>query len=182
MTFSALAAGPPDGRLVLLLHGFPQTSYSWRHALAALASAGYRAVAPDQRGYSAGARPTEISQYAMPHLVADVLAIADDMGGHEFDLVGHDWGGAVAWQTAGRYPERLRTLTVLSTPHPGSLTWTLTESVGQQRERSSYMQFFRRPDEPEDMFLADGAVVLRNTYAGAGLWTPTSTSTCGCWG
>ena len=167
MTFSALAAGPADGRLVLLLHGFPQTSYCWRHALAALAEAGYRAVAPDQRGYSEGARPLAIEQYAMSHVVSDVLAIADDMGGHEFDLVGHDWGGAAAWQTAGRYPERLRTLTVLSTPHPASLTRTLSESVGDQRERSSYMQFFRRPDEPEDMLLADGAAALRKTYAGA---------------
>src|SRR3954470_19516405 len=149
MVFSARAAGPEDGRLVLLLHGFPQSSYSWRSQLEALGAAGYRAVAPDQRGYASGARPVGTEHYAIPHLVADVLAIADDMGGHEFDLVGHDWGGAVAWQVAGRYPERLRTLTVLSTPHPASLTRTLSDAVGDQRERSSYMQFFRRPDEPE---------------------------------
>ena len=169
MTFSALADGPADGRLVLLLHGFPQSSAEWKRVMPGLASAGYRVVAPDQRGYSAGARPSGVDQYRMPHLVADVMAIADDMGGHEFDLVGHDWGGAVAWQVAGRYPERLRTLTAVSTPHPASLTRTLSESVGDQRERSSYMQFFQKPDEPEAALLGSNAAQLRAAYRGAGL-------------
>src|SRR5256885_16164753 len=93
MTFSARAEGPEDGRLVILLHGFPQTSYSWRSQLKALGDAGYRAVAFDQRGYSPGARPADVAAYATPHLVADVLAVADQMGGHQFDLAGHDWAG-----------------------------------------------------------------------------------------
>src|SRR3954470_2514177 len=104
-TFDALAAGPDGGELVLLLHGFPQTSRSWRHQIPALAEAGYRAIAPDQRGYSPRARPAEVEAYRVDHLVADVLAIADWMGGHRFHLVGHDWGAAVAWQVAGRYPD-----------------------------------------------------------------------------
>src|SRR3954454_9540140 len=93
MTFTARAAGPDTGRLVLLLHGFPESSWSWRSQLTALADAGYRVVAPDQRGYSAGARPEGKQHYAIPHLVADVVAMADWIGGHPFALAGYDWGG-----------------------------------------------------------------------------------------
>src|SRR5207244_639881 len=100
--------------LVLLLHGFPQTSFSWRNQLVALAVAGYRAVAPDQRGYSPGARPADVGEYRVERLVGDVLGFADALGVERFHLVGHDWGGAVAWQVAGRHPERLLTLTSLS--------------------------------------------------------------------
>ena len=165
MTFTALAAGPAGGRLVLLLHGFPESSWSWRHQLTALADAGYRAVAPDQRGYSAGARPEGKEHYAVPHLVADVLAIADWLGGHEIDLVGHDWGGAVAWQTAGRYGERLRSLTVVSTPHPAAFTKSLRDENADQSQRSGYMQFFQQPDVPEAALLDNDAAGLRNVYA-----------------
>jgi pimeloyl-ACP methyl ester carboxylesterase len=174
MTFSARANGPKDGRLVLLLHGFPQTSYSWRHQLEALGEAGYRAVAFDQRGYSSGARPEGTAHYKLDHLVADVIAVADWLGGHRFDLVGHDWGGAVAWQTAGRYPDRLRTLTVVSTPHPAAFTSSLSAGGGRggdgdQAQRSSYMEFFQQPEVPEQTFLADDAAGLRNLYAASGL-------------
>ncbi len=96
LTFSARAAGPVGGRPVLLLHGFPETSWSWRGLLGALGSAGYRAVAPDQRGYSAKARPPAVADYAVPHLLADVLALADTMEMATFDLIGHDWGGLLA--------------------------------------------------------------------------------------
>jgi pimeloyl-ACP methyl ester carboxylesterase len=169
LTFRAVAAGPEEGELVVLLHGFPQTSHAYRRVLPALAEAGYRAVAFDQRGYSPGARPAEVEAYAVPHLVADVLAVADWIGGHTFHLVGHDWGGAVAWQVAGRYPQRLRTLTVLSTPHPHAFSRALRgEDGGGQRERSGYMDFFRSP-EAEDVFLADDAAGLRNLYLASGL-------------
>lgn len=174
MTFSARAAGPGDGRLVLFLHGFPQSSFSWRHQLAALGGAGYRAVAFDQRGYAPGARPEGTEHYRLPHLVADVIAVADWLGGHRFDLVGHDWGGAVAWQTAGRYPDRLRTLTVASTPHPAAFTASLSAGGGRggdgdQAQRSSYMEFFQQPDVPEQTFLADNATGLRGLFAASGL-------------
>lgn len=174
MTFSARAAGPADGRLVLFLHGFPQSSYSWRNQLAALADAGYRAVAFDQRGYSPGARPEGTEHYKLPHLVADVVAVADWLGGHRFDLVGHDWGGAVAWQTAGRYPDRLRTLTVASTPHPAAFTSSLRAGGGRggegdQAQRSSYMEFFQQPDVPEQTFLDNGATGLRGLFQASGL-------------
>ena len=174
MTFSARAAGPVDGRLVLFLHGFPQTSWSWRNQVAALGDAGYRAVAFDQRGYSEGARPEGTDHYKLDHLVADVIAVADGLGGHRFDLVGHDWGGAVAWQTAGRYPDRLRSLTVASTPHPAAFTGALSAGGGRggegdQAQRSSYMELFRQPEVPEQMFLGDHAAGLRGLYAATGL-------------
>ncbi|MGH9165227.1 MAG: alpha/beta fold hydrolase, partial [Acidimicrobiales bacterium] len=118
LVFSALAAGPHDGRLVLLLHGFPQTSAAWRPLLSALALAGHRAVAFDQRGYSPGARPPAVADYAVDHLVADVVGVADTMGAGGFDVVGHDWGAAVAWGVAAAHPGRVRTLTAVSVPHP----------------------------------------------------------------
>jgi pimeloyl-ACP methyl ester carboxylesterase len=168
-TFSCRVAGPPDGRLVILLHGFPQTSWSWRHQLAALGAGGYRVVAPDQRGYSPGARPEGVEHYAVEHLIADVLGIADEMGGHEFDLVGHDWGGAVAWYLAGRYPARVRTLTVVSTPHPLAFAGALADS-GDQQQRSTYVTFFRQEGNVAELaMLADDAQGLRNLYQGSGL-------------
>jgi pimeloyl-ACP methyl ester carboxylesterase len=110
----------------------------------------------------------------MPHLIADVIAVADWLGGHRFDLVGHDWGGAVAWQTAGHYPGRLRTLTVASTPHPAAFTSSLSAGGGRggqgdQAQRSSYMEFFQQPDVPEQTFLADNATGLRGLFAASGL-------------
>src|SRR3954447_23369142 len=97
--FTADLAGPLEGELVLLLHGFPQSRHSWRHQVPALGAAGYRAVAPDQRGYSAGVRPdpADLAAYGIDRLVADVLDLADAHGAPAFHLVGHDWGGQVAW-------------------------------------------------------------------------------------
>jgi len=120
-TFSARAAGPGGARPVILLHGFPQSSQTWHNLLERLARAGYRGLAPDQRGYSPGARPLEVSAYAVPRLVDDVLAIASTMEMPAFDLIGHDFGGLVAWVVAAGHPERVRSLVVVSTPHPGTL-------------------------------------------------------------
>lgn len=164
--FTGRVAGPPDGRLVILLHGFPQTSRSWLDQLSALADQGYRAVAPDQRGYSPGARPDGVDHYRIEHLVSDVVAIADEMGGHRFDLVGHDWGGAVAWHTAARYPSRLRTLTSVSMPHPGALGDALRHA--DQAARSAYVAFFRTPKAPEAALLAGGGAGLRKLLVGTG--------------
>ena len=168
-TFDALADGPAGGELVLLLHGFPQTSLSWRDQIAALADAGYRAVAPDQRGYSPGARPRDVSAYAMPQLVDDVVGLADALGAERFHLVGHDWGGAVAWHVAARHPGRLRTLTVLSTPHPEALRRAYVgELGGDQAQRSGYMAFFRQPDA-QDRLLENDAAGFRLLFAGSGM-------------
>ncbi len=153
LRFTARAAGPPDGRRVLLLHGFPQTSWCWRAELGALAAAGYRAVAPDQRGYSVAARPAEVDDYSMSCLLADVMALADTMEMATFDLVGHDWGGMVAWQAATRYPDRVRSLTSVSTPHPLALQHALLGGDPAQAERADAMNLFREIDEPERLLL-----------------------------
>jgi pimeloyl-ACP methyl ester carboxylesterase len=169
LTFDAFADGPEDAELVLLLHGFPQTSASWRDQVTALAAAGYRAVAPDQRGYSPRARPTELAAYAMPELVGDVIGFADALGAARFHLVGHDWGGAVAWHVAARHPDRLHTLAVVSTPHPAALRRAYSGDLGgDQAERSGYMAFFRQPDS-QDRMLENDAAVFRLLFAGSGM-------------
>jgi pimeloyl-ACP methyl ester carboxylesterase len=164
--FDALAAGPADGELVLLLHGFPETSFEWRHQLDALSAAGYRAVAPDQRGYSPRARPLEVEAYGVDHLSADVLAIVDELGGHKFHVVGHDWGSGPAWYLAGRWPDRLKTVTSISVPHPRAFAAVYNGEIpGDQKEKSSYMDFFRMEGTAEDAMLPG----MRDMFVGAGL-------------
>ena len=168
LVFDALVAGPPDGELVLLLHGFPQSSWEWRAQLPALAQAGYRAVAPDQRGYSPRARPEGTEHYRSDHLVADVIAIADWLGGHRVHLVGHDWGALVAWRLASRYPERVRTLTAVSVPHPLAVAEALASPSGDQVARSAYIAFFQRAELPERLLLTDEGAGLRALFANTG--------------
>ncbi len=167
LVFDALTAGPPDGELVVLLHGFPQTAACWTEVAEALAAAGYRVLAPDQRGYSPGARPGAVRAYRMPELVADVLALASEAGAARFHLVGHDWGGAVAWTLAGRHPERVATLTSVSTPHPQAFARALLTSG--QLLRSAYIGFFRIPRLPELALGARGSRGLRFLLARSGL-------------
>jgi pimeloyl-ACP methyl ester carboxylesterase len=173
LTFTARAAGPQQGRGVILLHGFPQTSWCWRAQLSELGDAGYRAVAPDQRGYSAGARPPAVGDYALRHLVADVLALADAMEMDTFDLVGHDWGGMVAWVAAARHPERVRSLSVVSTPHPLALRGALLGGDPEQAGRAVHTEGFRRPDVPERLLLGPdcSGSGLEALYAASGLGT-----------
>ena len=172
-TFSIRAAGSPDGRPVLLLHGFPQTSWCWRAQLEALGQSGYRAVAPDQRGYSAGARPLSVADYGVDHLVADVMALADALGMATFDLVGHDWGGMVSWLAAARHPERIRSLAVLSTPHPMALRLAQLGGDPEQAERASAMATFRLRQVPENLLLGDhgSGSGLRHLLQSSGLAT-----------
>jgi pimeloyl-ACP methyl ester carboxylesterase len=173
LAFRARVTGPDDGRVVILLHGFPQTSRCWLHQLDALGRAGHRAVAFDQRGYSPGARPTDVEAYKPGRLVEDVLQIADAVGAEQFDLVGHDFGGMVAWMVAGHHPDRVRTLTVASTPHPAAFRSTYRASsergsASDQHERSQYMRSFRAGDRGamEASLLADDAAGLRAVFAG----------------
>jgi pimeloyl-ACP methyl ester carboxylesterase len=172
-TFRARTAGPADGPVVLLLHGFPQTSRCWTAQLASLANAGYRAVAVDQRGYSPGARPDDPAAYAMPHLVDDVLGTVDALGGGPVHLVGHDFGGSVAWTVAGHHPDRIRTLAVASTPHPRAFVRAYQAGAGDggssdQNRRSGYMRAFRETPrgQLEAQLLADGGAGLRPVFAG----------------
>lgn len=164
--FDVLVAGPADGVPVVLLHGFPQTGDCWRPVMAALAAAGYRAVAPNQRGYSPGARPIGVEHYRMPMLVTDVLGLADALGADRFDVVGHDWGAAVAWQLAGRHPDRLRSLTAVSVPHPHAFADALRHDPDQQ-QRSGYFELFRQPGKAEEVLLADDAARLRAIFGPA---------------
>ncbi|MDT0302576.1 alpha/beta fold hydrolase [Streptomonospora wellingtoniae] len=165
LEFDALAAGPADGPLVLFLHGFPEFATCWRRHLAAAAEAGYRAVAVDQRGYSPGARPLNAEDYAVPELVGDVTAFADALGAERFHLVGHDWGGVVAWPAAARHAERVASLTALSTPHPAALSEAVAASP-EQREALSYIRLFQTPGAAEESLLDNDAAGLVGVYEG----------------
>ncbi|MBI9113723.1 alpha/beta fold hydrolase [Sanguibacter suaedae] len=140
-------AGPLDGPVVVLLHGFPANRSSWRGVTPALNDAGFRTLAPDQRGYSPGARSRGRAAYRSAELVRDVLALVDASGAEKVHVVGHDWGGFVAWQLATVAPQRLERLTVVSTPHPKALQRSLLTSA--QLLRSAYIGFFQLPEVPE---------------------------------
>jgi pimeloyl-ACP methyl ester carboxylesterase len=172
LTFTADVAGPAHGPLVLMLHGFPESRHSWRAALPALAAAGYRAVAPDQRGYSPGARPdpADLANYAFDKLIADAIEIAAAAGyeGKRFHLVGHDWGGQVSWGVASQHPKRLASLTILSRPHPSSFRRALLKEDGDQKHRSRHHRAFLDADTGK-LLLADNARRLRDGLFGQGV-------------
>ena len=155
-----------SGDVAVLLHGFPETSASWSAVSALLADAGISSVAPDQRGYSPGARPGSISDYRLTELVADVVGLCDALDLPKVHLVGHDWGAIVAWAVAAAHPERLHSLTAVSVPHPAAFAWA-RENDPDQRERSGYMTYFATPEEPEKAFLADNALALRLGFGDA---------------
>lgn len=150
MTFRARYAGSKnrDGEGVILLHGFPETSIMWEPLLKALSEAGYRVIAFDQRGYSPGARPRMQSEYTKGKLANDVLAIANAANFDTFHVIGHDFGGAIAWTVADRHPERVLSLTSLSMPHPLALAGALS-NPSPQWPASSYVLFYRLPVIPE---------------------------------
>ena len=169
-SFDALIAGPSSGEPIMLLHGFPNTNYQWRDQIVALAEAGCSVIAPNQRGYSSGARPTEIESYASEKLVEDVRQIADALHWESFHLGGHDWGAFIAWEFAGKYPDRLRTLIPISVPHPEAFAIALADPNGIQAEMSSYVEFFQQA-ESTSTFLAESASLLKSIYESAGLST-----------
>ena len=164
LTFDVAVAGPAEGRPVLLLHGFPQSSWSWRFVMEALSQQGFRALAPDLRGYSPGARPVGVEHYAMSHLVADALGLLDALGLGRADVVGHDWGAAIAWQLAIRHPERVRSVTAVSVPHPLAFVDALG-SDPDQRARSRYMKDWLS-DDAEVALLGTGARSLQDIFGG----------------
>lgn len=141
-------AGPENGRLVLLLHGFPEFWYGWRHQIDALAEAGFRVVAPDQRGYNETEKPRGIKNYDTNILVEDVVGLMDHLGADKVFLAGHDWGANVAWQMAITHPERVKRLAIMNVPHPLVMIRHL-KNDGAQRRRSWYMFFFQLPLLPE---------------------------------
>lgn len=148
LAFHALALGPVDGPLLLLLHGFPECADGWRKAMAPLAALGHRVVAPDQRGYGASDKPGGTAAYRVDRLAADVVAIAAALGHERFALVGHDWGGIVAWRVASDFGDRVDRLVIINAPnldiardhalrHPSQLL------------KSGYVAFFQMPWVPE---------------------------------
>jgi pimeloyl-ACP methyl ester carboxylesterase len=172
LTFDTLTAGEPGAPLVLLLHGFAESMHCWRAQVAALAAAGYRAVAPSQRGYSSRARPdpNDTAHYHIDRLMDDAMAIvaACGYGDRRFHLVGHDWGASIAWSLADRFPQRLASLTVLSRPHPNAFNRALQMPDGDQAHRSRHHKAFLEPDAA-DVVLADDARWLRKRLAAAGV-------------
>ncbi|MDQ6687650.1 MAG: alpha/beta fold hydrolase [Actinomycetota bacterium] len=147
LRFEVSDGGPLDGTPVVLLHGFPQDSRSWDKVAPLLHDHGYRTLAPDQRGYSPGARPRGRHAYRISELVADVAQLIETAGLGPVHLVGHDWGAAVAWGVGADRPDLLRTLSTLSVPHPAAFLRSLVTS--QQGLKSWYMYFFQLPWLPE---------------------------------
>lgn len=147
LRLEVLDRGPTEGEVVVLLHGFPQDATAWDAVAPRLHAAGLRTLAPHQRGYCEGARPRRVSAYRVERLVGDVVALLDAAGVERAHVVGHDWGGVVAWELAHRHPERVASLVSVSTPHPDALRWAVRHA-GQGR-RSWYVLAFQLPVLPE---------------------------------
>jgi epoxide hydrolase 4 len=156
----AMTAGPEDGEPVILLHGFPEFWYSWRKQIQPLADAGFRVLAPDQRGYNLSDKPPGIRNYQLDRLVKDIVGLIDHLGVEKVSLIGHDWGAAVAWTLAIQYPEKLNRLVILNVPHPG-IRKSIIKVIPKQVLKSWYIGFFQIPFLPEYLLRA-------NNWAAAG--------------
>jgi pimeloyl-ACP methyl ester carboxylesterase len=159
LTFDVIDAGPADGPVVVLLHGFPQFNTSWNAVIDRLTAQGYRCLAPNQRGYSPGARPPRRRDYRIPEIVEDIRALIDASGAERVHLAAHDWGAAAAWAAAAELPDRIATLTSFSVPHPGAFLKGLVTS--RQGLMSWYMYFFQLPWLPERFLLGSDRSALR---------------------
>ena len=144
ITLSCRAAGPRGAPLLLFLHGFPEAAFVWDRTLEHFADR-YRCVAPNLRGFENSSAPAEPEAYRAKHLVADLIALVDQLGGPLQALVAHDWGGAVAWNLAVQHPQRLKRLIIINSPHPATFLRELQHNP-QQQAASAYMNFLCRPD------------------------------------
>jgi pimeloyl-ACP methyl ester carboxylesterase len=153
-----------SGPAVLLLHGFPDSRWLWRHQLPALAAVGFRAIAPDLRGFGDAPRPTAVRPYRQPLLAADVLGVLDTLGIQRTHIVGHDWGAALTWRLAGAYPDRFERVVALSVGAPRSPGWDMIE----QREKSWYFDFFLKTGTAEAALMADDWKLFREWSHGQG--------------
>ena len=160
LALNVARAGPEDGAPVILLHGFPEFWFGWRNQIGPLGRSGLRLIVPDQRGYNLSDRPEGLAAYHLDRLAADVIALADACGLDRFRLVGHDWGGLVAWWAASLHPERIERLAILNAPHPGILRSYARLHPGQWL-RSWYVGFFQLPRLPEAWLGAGDAAALR---------------------
>jgi pimeloyl-ACP methyl ester carboxylesterase len=159
LTFDVIDAGPADGPVVVLLHGFPQFNTSWNAVIDRLTAQGYRCLAPNQRGYSPGARPPRRRDYRIPEIVEDIRALIDASGAERVHLAAHDWGAAAAWAAAAELPDRIATLTSFSVPHPGAFLKGLVTT--RQGLMSWYMYFFQLPWLPERFLLGSNGSAIR---------------------
>ena len=153
LQFHALAAGPADGPLLVLLHGFPETSHGWNREIAPLAAAGFRVVAPDQRGIGLSSKPEGVAAYRIDLLAADVVAIVKALGRERAQVVGHDWGGVVAWYLAAHHADVVERVAILDAPHPAVFSAYLRRYPSQWI-KSWYMAFFQLPRLPEAILRA----------------------------
>lgn len=164
--FDVSDGGAPGAGAVVLLHGFPEDRGCWTEVAGRLQHAGYRTLAPDQRGYSPLARPPRRRDYRIEVLAGDVLALADQAGLDAFDVVGHDWGAVVGWYLAAHFPERVKSLAALSVPHPQAFVRAL---AGPQLVHSWYVAFFQLPRLPEVVLTSGGGRRLEAALRASGL-------------
>ncbi|CAO4136326.1 alpha/beta fold hydrolase [Methylorubrum extorquens] len=160
VTLNVASAGPKDGTLTILLHGFPEFWFGWRHQIDALAGAGLHVAAPDQRGYNLSSKPEGIEAYHLDRVADDVIALADSYGAGTFDVVGHDWGGIVGWWLAARSPDRVRRLAILNAPHPDVLA-SYARRHPTQALRVFYFGAFQVPWLPETGLRAANFLAMR---------------------
>jgi pimeloyl-ACP methyl ester carboxylesterase len=157
------------GPLVLLCHGWPESWYSWRHQLVALADAGYHAVAPDMRGYGQSALPEAIDQYTLLHLVGDMVGVVDALGERDAVIVGHDWGAPVAWHAALMRPDRFKAVAGLSVPYRPRGTVRPSSVMPQTDDAIFYQLYFQEPGRAETELEQDVGRTIRATlFAGSG--------------
>jgi pimeloyl-ACP methyl ester carboxylesterase len=168
LTFDVYSAGAFNDNPIIFLHGFPETSDAWNEIMLSLAVQKNYCIAYNQRGYSRGAILPDVDSYQTHLMVDDLLKIADELKISRFHLVGHDWGGAVAWLAAILNPKRLLSLTVVSTPHPLAFVNALSKPETGQATKSSYMEFFRQ-SQAEEALLANEAAGLKALFSLSGL-------------
>ncbi|MFC7007869.1 alpha/beta fold hydrolase [Halalkalicoccus salilacus] len=155
-----------EGPLVLLLHGFPEHWYAWREQIPALVDAGYRVVAPDMRGYNVSEKPHGVEAYRIGTLVEDVRALIEDRSEEHATVVGHDWGGMIAWEIAARHPNVVDRLVAMNAPHPAVYRREIRSGRSDQRRRSWYVLFFQLPWLPEALFRTFGRRTIERLLRG----------------
>lgn len=154
-------AGPEDGEPIILLHGFPEFWYGWKNQISFLAEQGYRVIVPDQRGYNLSDKPRGVKNYTLDTLAQDVINLATALNYEKINLVGHDWGGIVAWWVATMFPDKLKKLIIMNAPYPTIMTNQMLEGNIRQWMKSWYIAFFQIPFLPETL-------VSLNDYEGMG--------------
>jgi pimeloyl-ACP methyl ester carboxylesterase len=161
-----IVAGEPGAPVIVLAHGFPELAYSWRHQIPALAEAGYRVLAPDQRGYGGSSRPDAVEDYDIHALTGDLVGLLDDVGVDRAVFIGHDWGAMVVWHTALLHPDRVRAAVGLSVPPIPRARTRPTERWREKFGEDFYMLRFQEPGVAEAEMEADVAATMRGMFAG----------------